>query len=86
VYGVRRTNPNLGGTAQKHLEHLYRKLAVGDRLLAVRTALEAGLAVLPAAAAGKPVTVSQRRERNVRSERAARSRRSRDTSADIVDR
>ncbi|HEX6150941.1 helix-turn-helix transcriptional regulator [Nocardioides sp.] len=34
-------------TVQKHLEHLYRKLGVSDRLLAVRTALDAGLIAEP---------------------------------------
>ncbi len=41
-------------TAQKHLEHLYRKLGGGDRLLAVRTALEAGLVGPPAAGTEEP--------------------------------
>jgi len=41
-------------TAQKHLEHLYRKLGVGDRLLAVRSALEAGLVESPTPATGEP--------------------------------
>ncbi len=34
-------------TVQKHLEHLYRKLGVGDRLLAVRAAIAAGLVAEP---------------------------------------
>ena len=31
------------GTVRKHLEHIYRKLGVKDRLLAVRCAWEDGL-------------------------------------------
>jgi DNA-binding CsgD family transcriptional regulator len=30
-------------TAEKHLEHIYRKLDVGDRLMAVQRAYELGL-------------------------------------------
>jgi DNA-binding CsgD family transcriptional regulator len=30
-------------TAQKHLEHIYRKLDVGDRLMAVQKAARLGL-------------------------------------------
>ncbi|MGY1722236.1 response regulator transcription factor [Blastococcus sp. SYSU DS0533] len=39
-------------TVQKHLEHLYRKLGVRDRLMAVQRAREAGLLAAPASSGG----------------------------------
>ena len=46
-------------TAQKHLEHIYRKLGVTDRLRAVLTAREGGL--LPHAAAPTPGVIPEQR-------------------------
>ena len=45
-------------TVQKHLEHLYRKLGVRDRLMAVQRARDAGL--LPARAVRAPALISAR--------------------------
>jgi DNA-binding CsgD family transcriptional regulator len=41
--GIARRLSNSPRTVQKHLEHLYRKLGVTDRLLAVRVATDIGL-------------------------------------------
>jgi DNA-binding CsgD family transcriptional regulator len=48
-----RTSPR---TVHKHLEHLYRKLGVRDRLMAVQRARNAGLLAMPAEPGGRRVT------------------------------
>ncbi len=40
-------------TVHKHLEHLYRKLGVRDRLMAVQRARDAGLLATPAGCGGR---------------------------------
>ena len=43
AYGISRRLANSPRTVQKHLEHIYRKLAVSDRLSAVQMAVEVGI-------------------------------------------
>ena len=43
AYGISRRLAISPRTVQKHLEHIYRKLAVSDRLSAVQVAVELGL-------------------------------------------
>jgi DNA-binding NarL/FixJ family response regulator len=43
AHGIARRLSNSPRTVHKHLEHIYRKLGVADRLMAVRAATELGL-------------------------------------------
>ncbi|SNS14768.1 regulatory protein, luxR family [Geodermatophilus pulveris] len=48
-------------TVHKHLEHLYRKLGVRDRLMAVQRARDAGLLATPAAPIGRDTATTSGR-------------------------
>jgi DNA-binding CsgD family transcriptional regulator len=62
AYGIARRLEVSPRTVHKHLEHLYRKLGVRDRLAAVLTAAEGGLLHPPADIPARSGILSDRRE------------------------